>query len=97
MRPERRHQSAAEHHRGQKRFKHQRLAERLHQNGDLDRTAADAAVLFRERNAQPAEFGECRPHFGAEAAFAVGDLLEGVVAVMLGEKPLGGLAQHQLS
>ena len=52
---------ATQHHRREIGFEHEVLAESFHQDGELDRAAADAAVLRRKRQTEPTELGELRP------------------------------------
>src|SRR5262245_33170635 len=71
-------------------------AERLHQDGELDRAAAAAAVLRRERQAEPAELGKRGPDLRAPAGLAVGDLAETAVVVALGQEFFRAVAQDVL-
>ena len=86
-------QPATQHHRREIRFEHEALAEGFHQDGELDRAAADAAVLRRERQTEPTELGELRPDLAVPAGIARGDLLHGAVVVSFVQKLVGALAQ----
>ena len=61
-------EAAAEHDRREIRLDHQRLAHRLHDDHGLDRAGAEAAVGFRERQAEQALLGEFVPDRVAPAA-----------------------------
>ena len=61
-------EAAADHDGCEIGLQHQRLAHRLHHNHGLDRAGAEAAVLFRERQAEQALFGEFVPGALAPAA-----------------------------
>ena len=50
-----------QHHRGQVRLEHERAPERLHHEHDFHRAAAQAAVGFREGQAQQAQLGVALP------------------------------------
>src|SRR5262245_56892459 len=71
-------------------------AERLHQDGELDRAAAAATILRRERQAEPAELGRRGPDLVAPAGLAVGDLAEATVVVALGQEFFRAAAQDFL-
>jgi hypothetical protein len=53
--------ASADHHGGYIGLDHQRLAELFHDQGDIDRPAAKAAELLRQRRGQQPKLGECRP------------------------------------
>jgi hypothetical protein len=89
-------EAAAQHHRCEIGFDDEMLAECFHENGVFDRAAAAAAVLRRERQAEPAERGEFGPQFRAPARLAVCDPLEGAIVVALGQELLGAVAQDDL-
>ena len=61
-------EAAADHDGRQIRLQHQRLAHRLHHDHGLDRAGAEAAVVFRERQAEQALLGELAPDGFAPAA-----------------------------
>ena len=61
-------EAAADHDGGEIRLQHQRLAERLHHDHGLDAAGAEAAIVFRERQAEQALFGELAPDAFAPAA-----------------------------
>ena len=58
---------SAQHDGGEKRFQHQRSAERLHHQHDFLGAAAEAAVVLGERQTKQAEFGELRPNGGGKS------------------------------
>ena len=89
-------EAAAQHDGREIGLDHEVPAERLHQDGELDRAAAAAAVLQSERQAEPAERGELVPDLAAPAGFAVGDFLKGAVVVALGQEFLGAAAQDRV-
>ena len=84
---------ATQHHRREIGFEHEALAESFHQDGELDRAAADTAVLRRKRQTEPTELGELRPDLAVPAGIAGGDLLHGAVVVSFVQKLVGALAQ----
>jgi hypothetical protein len=89
-------QAAAEHDRSEIRLHDEVPAECFHQDGELDRAAAGAAVLRRKRQAEPAERGELGPQPAVEALFARGDPLERAIVVALAQEFLGAVAQDRV-
>ena len=61
-------EAAAEHHGGQIRLQHQRLAQRFHHDHGFDAAGAEAAIVFGERQAEQALLGELAPDALAPAA-----------------------------
>ena len=85
--------AAAQHDGRQERLEHQAFAELLHDDHGLDRAAAVAAILFRERHAEPAQLGELRPVLRQPAAFGRGDLAAILERVLVANEALGAVLQ----
>ena len=90
------HRGAAQHHGRQIRLQDQRAAERLHHQHDLDRAAAEPAVLLGERQAEQAEFGVLRPQRGAPAARLLEVVLALIERVAVGHQPIDAVLQQAL-
>ena len=54
-------QRGTDHDRGEVGFGDESAPERFHQDADLDRAAAEPVIGLRNRQRQPAEFGELLP------------------------------------
>ena len=89
-------EATTQHHRGEIGFEHEAPAEGFHQDGELDRAAADTTILGRKWQTEPAEPGELRPDLPVPAGIAGGDLLHGAVVVPLVQKLVGALAQDRV-
>ena len=86
--------AAAQHDGRQERFQHQAFAELLHDDHGLDRTAAVAAILFREGHAEPAQLGHLRPVLRQPALFGGGgDLAPVLEGVLVTNEALRGVLQ----
>jgi len=77
-------------------LEHKVLPEALEDQHGLDRPAAEAAILFGERQAEDAKLGELRPDPGAPATGERGDLLALLEAVGVGEEALHRVLQELL-
>ncbi len=91
--PERGDQPAAEHDGREIGLDHQVPAECLHQDRELDRAAAAAAIFECKGQAEPAEGGEFAPDLAAPAGVALGYPLKRAVVVALGQELVGAAAQ----
>ena len=78
-------EAAADHDGRQIRLQHQRLAERLHHDHGLDRAGAEAAIGFRERQAEQALLGELAPDGLAPAALLLLVFLARIEIVGVGQ------------
>ena len=85
--------AAAQHDGRQERLQHQAFAELLHDDHGLDRTAAVAAILFREGHAEPAQLGHLRPVLRQPALFGGGDLAAVLESVLVANEALRGVLQ----
>ena len=90
------HRGAAQHHRRQVRLQDQRAAERLHHQHDLDRAAAEPAVLLGERQAEQAQLGVLRPQRGAPAVRLLVVVLALIERVAVGHQPIDAVLQQAL-
>ena len=88
--------AAAQHHGREIGLDDEVPAERFHEDGELDRAATVAAILRRERQAEPTELGELRPELAVEAGLARGDLLERAVIVALAQEFFRAVAQDDV-
>ena len=86
----------AQHHRRQIGLQRQRAAEFLHHQHQLDRPAAEAAVLLGERHAEQAEFGVLRPHVRAPARGLFQEPLARLEAVAIRHQPRDAVRQQAL-
>src|SRR4029078_12404622 len=86
----------AKHDRGKIGLGDQPAAERLHQNAGLDRAAAEPAMLFGNRQRQPAEIGKFLPDRRREAE-RFGSRLAAMLGIVgLADESVGALAQQPL-
>ncbi len=88
--------AAAEDDGGEIGLEHEILAEALGQQHGLDRAATETAVLFRERQAEDAEFGELGPDVRAPATRQGGDLLAALEVIGVGEEALHRVLEELL-
>jgi hypothetical protein len=77
---------ARRHHRGQIGLHDQRLAEGLHHTHQIDRAAAEAAIVGRERQAGEAHLGQGRPYSRAPTRLGGNDLPARLEVIILGEE-----------
>ena len=78
------------------RLQHQAAAERLHHDHCLDRPAAEAAMRFRERQAEQTEFGVLLPD-GAAPAVGFGHVFLALLElVLIGDQPIDAVLQQSL-
>ena len=89
-------EAAADHNGRHIGLHHQRLAELFHQNHDVDRSAAKAAIGFRQRRRHQAQLRELLPVLDAVARLAARDLLEMLEGVVVGQIFLDRIAQERL-
>jgi len=87
-------QRPAHHQRAQEGLDHQAPAQGFKDDRNIKTGAAKAAVAFREQRANGAQLGKLRPQRGVHAAVAVGDVVAGFNAVLLGHKTVQGVRQH---
>ena len=88
---------AAQHDRRQIRLQRQHAAERLHHQHDLDRAAAEPAILLGERQAQQAQLGVLRPQRAAPA-FGLGEIvLRCSKRVVVGQQPIDAVRSRRCS
>ena len=85
-----------QHHCGDVRFDHQRAAELFHDQHGLDRSAAEAAILFSERQPEQAEFGELRPQRRAPAVRLLQVALARLEAVVVRHQAGDAVGQQPL-
>src|SRR5262245_5508804 len=81
---------------GKIRLGHQPAPERLHQNPDFNGSPAEAAVLFGNRQRQPAEVGELLPDRRTEAVGLGRSLAPVVGGISSTDKTVGAFAQQAL-
>ena len=91
-----RDQRCADHDGGEIGLGDEPAAECFHQNADLDGAAAEAAIGLRDRQRQPAEFGELLPEIGAEAERIVGDPAAVIGGIGFLDEAVGTFAQQPL-
>ena len=89
-------EAAADHDGGEIRLQHQRLAQRLHHDHGLDRAGAEAAVVFRERQAEQALLGELAPDRLAPAALLRRVFLARVEVVGVVQQPVDAILEKPL-
>src|SRR5215831_17449554 len=89
-------EAAADHHRGEIGLQHQRAAERLHHDHGFHATAAEAAVLFRERQAEQALLGELAPDGLAPAALLLHVFLALLEIIGVGQETVDALLEKAL-
>ena len=89
-------EAAADHHGGQIRLQQQRLAQRLHHDHGLDRAGAEAAVVFRERQAEQPLFGELAPDRLAPAALLRAVFLARIEVVGVVQEPVDAFLEKPL-
>jgi uncharacterized circularly permuted ATP-grasp superfamily protein len=90
------HKAAADHDRLHERLDHERFAELFHDDHGIDRAAAKAAILFRERRREQTKLRELLPVLRLPAFVAARDLLEILEGVVVREKLRDGVAQKRL-
>ena len=86
----------AQHDRRQIRLQHQVPAEGLHQQHDVDRAAAEAAMLLGDRQAEQAELGIALPECLAPARWRLQQRLALLEAVFGRQQPGDAVAQQAL-
>ena len=89
-------EAAADHDGRQIRLQHQRLAERFHHDHGFDRAGAEAAIGFRERQAQQALLGELAPDGLAPAALLLLVLLARIEIVGVGQETVDAFLEKAL-
>ena len=89
-------EAAADHHRGQVRLEHQRAAERFHHDRGFHRARAEAAVVFRERQAEQALLRELAPDLAAPAVLFCGVLLALLEVIRVSQQPVDAVFQEAL-
>ena len=88
--------AAGDHDRCQIRLQHQRLADRFHHDHGFDRAGAEAAVVFRERQAEQALLGELAPDGLAPAALFRAVLLARVEIVGIVQETVDAFLEKPL-
>ncbi len=84
-------------HRGRQiRLDHQRAAERLHDDAGFDGARTEAAILFRDREPEPAEIGELAPDLAAEPFARLQDGAARFERIATGDEPASSLTQQPL-
>ena len=89
-------EAAADHDGREIRLQQQRLAQRLHHDHGLDRAGAEAAVVFRERQAEQALLGELAPDRLAPAALLGAVLLARLEVVGVVQQPVDAFLEKPL-
>jgi hypothetical protein len=89
-------EAAPQHHRAEVGLDHQAAAEFFHDDHGFDRTAAEAAEIFRERCAEQAQLSEGRPVLVVPAAVALRDRAAIVERVVVLHELLHAVAQQRL-
>ena len=89
-------EAAADDDGGEIRLQHQRAAHRLHHDHDLGRAGAEAAVFFRERQAEQALFGKLAPDGFAPAALLRHVFLAAIEVVGIAQEALDAFLEKPL-
>ena len=87
-------QCPAHHQCAQERLHHQATAQGFKHHGHIKARAAKAAIGLREQRANRAQFGKAGPQGGVHTLVAVGNVVAGFDAVLLGHKTVQGVRQH---
>ena len=89
-------EAAGDHDRRQIRLQHQRLAQRFHDDHRLDSAGAEAAVGFREGQAEQALLGELAPDGFAPATLLLHVFLPLLKLVRIGEQAVDAIFEEAL-
>ena len=87
-------QRPAHHQCAQERLHHQATAQGFKHHGHIKARAAKAAIGLREQRANRAQFGKAGPQGGVHTLVAVGNVVAGFDAVLLGHEAVQGVRQH---
>ncbi len=89
-------EAAAEDNRGDIGLHDQRLAERFHHDHGFDRAGAEAAIVFRKRQAEQALLGELAPDGFAPAALLRHVFLARLEIIGIAEQPVDAFLEKAL-